>query len=571
MLQRAKEEEQVPQLRTDRSTTVHASAEGIATVTFQFKETGWRQGSQLAEMVTITRGGALKTIPIAQFYAIIESPEEELETWGESVYQEARRIGNMAAFGVATNFAELAEANINYSIRSKESHFETEKIAWGAIDENENITTVVATWGVTDEHGKIIGITEDIPKEPRGVHIFEGPDPDSLLEPLTLEEAEWFIDATIGNSPESSETIASKGNARQVLQPMLIDAVERAEDFLQAMDERNAHALRVGDDMISPWEVLGIGPAQFSRIRAGAKRWNIGGAWSDAATTVVTTPVFNDKPSGHPVKKGEAVAKGGGMTGIRVVRAANGGVLTRALYFIGEREGTVIGRESQNDIDFTKFDQHHRPGERIDGKLMINEELEAASREKWFDQMYISEVWDSEQKKMVPVQAPDGGPVNRSWSDRGLYLWRQSHSRGERFADKLWKVLTWPMVALKPAMSRLRTEYRKDIRCNAPGPGRVQVRGKWHNIPLQGLEGIEWLRSRGRGTMAGKSVSPEIRVYKGESWHKNQLNKQHLDILETAYLFRQGTIQLQADGDTIEEGVSTYEGLPIDYIINTYS
>jgi hypothetical protein len=247
----------------------------------------------------------------------------------------------------------------------------------------------------------------------------------------------------------------------------------------------------------------------------------------------------------------------------------------QGMWFIGERGGTTIGLEAQNDLNFTKFEQLHAPGERIDGKLIFAEELEQARQEDWFDRLFTStlRVWDeTEQKwKLVPVKAPDGGPINRGWADRSLYLWRQSHSRGELFAEKLWRILTWPVEWAEAGMVKLRQAYRDNIRSHAPGPGRTCNDGCWENVPLEGTQAIKWLRKRGKGTLAGKMASSKVRVWKGEEWHKNMLNREHMDILEAALRFRQGSIRLLVGADGIEKKeVPTYEGLPKDYVRAKY-
>jgi len=475
-------------LAASRSTTVHASKAGIAGVSFLYEELGWREGRQTAELVAFGTQGPQTMFTRSEFYKtlLMDIDNPESAEWEESIHQEAQRIGNMQAFGVDTNFRELAEANISYDVRGNERPFRDEKLSWWAAD------------------GSLVNVT--LPGELRGEHVLEGPDPDSLLEPLAVEEAESFIDIIVGRREVWEETLSIQGvvGAQQCLQVMLTSSVEHAEETIQAVSEHNDVQIRRGKETLSPWKVLGIDADFFSRARASAKRCNVGGMWS--------------------------------MCGA---------------WFIGEREGTTVGLEAQNDLLYTKFEQHHQPGERIDGKLLFSEEMLQAAQERCFDQLFD-----------VKKKAADGGPANRGWAAHNLYLWRQSHTRGELFAEKLWKVLTWPLEWVEEGMNLTRREYREDTRRNAPGPGRAYADWKWQNTPLVGTEAIEWMRLRGRGTMAGKPVSPKVRVFKGEEWHKNILNKEHLAALEEAYALRLRLAASEYGED--EEG---YEGLPPEHVV----
>lgn len=160
---------------------------------------------------------------------------------------------------------------------------------------------------------------------------------------------------------------------------------------------------------------------------------------------------------------------------------------------------------------------------------------------------------------------------NRGWSERSVYFMRCAAARDEVFADKLWHVLTWPIDIVEDAMDDLRSDYKQSVFENRPGPGRQKVDGRWEMAPLVGKAAIDHIVRAGVGTLKGKKINKNVKLYMGQTWHKLLLNKKHLEALEDAILWRKGIIKLSVGDSIIEEEFDqTVSSLPREYVHRTY-
>ena len=399
------------------------------------------------------------------------------------------------------NHRELTKANISYDIVSEDNSFTREHLEWW---DSENGLVVV----------EVVG-------ELRGIKEFEVPNP-VLHEPLTEPEAIEFIASVFSpewcsrnQEPLDDEEFAALAK----LTTQTLDMLSKMDDDLVTRTQMVTRRAKLNRLLQMAWEAQEDNPSkalyarfegEWNRIRACVKRESIGGDWS-----------FSGR------------------------------------YFIGEREGVIYDQTMQNDIKFTKQEQFHQLGERIDGKFVHSEELWRARYgfDPVFSQMFGGYVRNKEDKWVEVQRAPDGGVGNRGNTGQRLYLRRRAQARAELCLERVWHILTWPKEWLELVMEGIRDAYRNSIRENAPGPGRRRIESQWLNVPLEGDRAIAWIRERGVGTLAGRKVHPEIKAEKGESWHKTILNRDHLAALEEAYKWR------------MEKG---YDGLPQEYVKEEY-
>jgi hypothetical protein len=243
---------------------------------------------------------------------------------------------------------------------------------------------------------------------------------------------------------------------------------------------------------------------------------------------------------------------------------------------IGQRNGTTEDKSRQNDRNYTTHEQYHTLGECVDGKHVFSEELALAGRKNTnlYNSMYYS---GGEVKNQSKVDNNEEKPVyatvgeNKGWSERSIYFMRCAAERNLAFAEKLWHVLTWPLDIVETCMVDLEREYKASVRANSAGPNRARIDGRWQAAPLVGQEAIDHIKRVGVGTLKGRHVNKNVNVLIGATWHKLLLNKKHMDALEDAILWRKGIAKLDIGGELVEEQFEqTYEGLPREYVLNTY-
>jgi hypothetical protein len=345
---------------------------------------------------------------------------------------------------------------------------------------------------------------------------------EDLLEPLTIEEALIFISKMCPDTDVSMDELTNTPSIEMWLKPelervtnMLIDAFERSR--------------LPKEEMLTILYVLGLTEETWKRIKLSVKRNDVGQPWS----------------------------------------CAN-------IHSIGNREGTVEDQSRQNDKMYSKLEQYHNLGERVDGRLLFCEEIELSSQKN--DAIYNSMYYQGgEVTNMDDVLKHDAEPIlakpgdNKGWSERSVYYMRCAMSRDEVFADKLWHILTWPLDLVEPCMEKLREEYKASVRANSAGPNSEKINGRWRPAPLRGKAAIDHILRTGKGTLAGKVVSKDVNLLVGSTWHKLFLSRKHMDALESALMWRQGIIRLDVAGQKIEERFNqTVQSLPRDYVLSTY-
>ncbi|MFQ5351649.1 MAG: hypothetical protein ACE5D3_01090 [Candidatus Binatia bacterium] len=484
-------------------------------------------------------GGAVDWKTGALFHPGFAKPDPEQNVAQEDVAEDIRGT---------VNAGELIDAGIGFDMRENESSFTQEWV----------------------EHGEFKLAVDG---ELRGVRTHESNDTEmKLLEPFTeveavvfvgklfvcpanykdtdgvFDQAAWWAAATEAIEHRNEQLLKNLNTKRARIQRMLAEAVERFEDRLLWAQQHNAEQRhRNKRNFVSAFALHDVNADEWRRARASDRRYNVGGHWSQ-----------------------------------------------ESIWFIGEREGITHGREELNDQLHNRLDQDHLPGEKQDGQGLLHEEEGRESLDKAaayyrrtsrvrpsaiFEQCYThyKKQYNPQigRREMVFVQAADGGPVNRGWTDRSVYLLRQELRRGEYFAEKLWRILTWPLEVLEQGFPGIEAAYINSIKAAAPGPGRKSEQwlteheradinklgwykpGNWHNVPVYGAKAIAWLKSRtDLGRLAGQYVHKDIRVITGESWHKTVLRREQLDALRDAIEWRR-----QQDG---------YQGLPLNYVAAKY-
>jgi len=237
------------------------------------------------------------------------------------------------------------------------------------------------------------------------------------------------------------------------------------------------------------------------------------------------------------------------------------------IWNIGIREGTVDDQSRQNDKNYSTHEQYHTFGERVDGRLLLSEELMLAEEKDSY--VYSSMYYSGGEEKEDKSIATEG--ENKGWGERNIYYMRCADTRNELFADKLWHVLTWPMELVESGMNTLRAKYRQSIRENSAGPTSKKVNGRWKPASVSGVDAVKYLRNAGAESLKGHKVSDKLTVTTGSTWHKIMLNKKHMEALEDAIRWRKGIIQLNVGGELTEERFDqTFQGLPKQYVLDTY-
>lgn len=343
---------------------------------------------------------------------------------------------------------------------------------------------------------------------------------EDVLEPVSVEEALTFICSLI----PSTATVEEVNNPISIalwLKPELARVSIMLEDYLSVMRDNK-------EDTDVILQHLNISKVMWKRVKISVARDNVGEDWTCCNR-----------------------------------------------WSIGQREGTIEDESRQNDLNFTKLDQYHEPGERVDGRLLFSEELALAEEKNDLitNSMYYKggEITNKDKvaKGEPPIFAKPG--ENRGWSERSVYFLRCASSRDEVFADKLWHILTWPLADVEEGMKKLRADYKASVRSNSEGPLSEKVNGRWRPAPLRGDEALKHLRRVGVGSLKGQPVFPDVSFTEGSTWHKLFLSKKHMDGLESALMWRRGIIRLDVGGTMIEEKFEqTFEGLPREYVMKTY-
>ena len=379
-------------------------------------------------------------------------------------------------------------------------------------EENINYTVLDSDIGFVEETIDLgNGRKVTLPGELRGIRELKSKNGGDLLEPVTVDEALAFIQNVFCSYLDVTPEQAEKS-----LDFWLIPTLKHAVQFFEEQQELFATMKQVR--MQNVYELYKISEEDFRRMKISAQNENVGAPWS-----------------------------------------------WQANHCIGERESVVLEQARQNDVNYTKQDQYQLPEDLVDGKPLFEREYELSKNMNLFDSLYYR---GGELK-------PDGSRAkpgeNRGSSEYARYLRRCSQRRDELFADKLWKILTWPLPLAEAGMKQLRKAYRNSVKECSPGPQREMVDGRWQTVPLVGDAAVNWIRRRGKGTLAGKRVSKNIQLHTGESWNNLILTKKHMDSLEEALLWRKGIVRTTVDGQTIEETFNqNFEGLPYDYVVRTY-
>ena len=479
------------------------------------------------------------------FHPRVGTPEPELLYANDDLEEDVH--------ATSASVGELKEAGIRFQMREEETDFIMEEVKgyqreWvGYLQSVQNI-------------GQAFKL--HLPSEPRGVRVHTQTDTETeLLEPLTEGEALLFI-ASVKGPPkaafadelqwwEAAKSFIIKWgqclDAQGImfrdkrLAAMLQVCVDIAQDRIDEVNYHNWMHQEVWPNTGAPvgeqrnaFTELGVDAQLFRRARASARRDNVGGSASHCNR-----------------------------------------------WFFSERDGVTHGRETENDLLYTKSEQWQTPLERCDGQYMHHVEanyiyeLPRDAHCAWFSSMYT--YWQRDANgELVEARAADNGPINRGWADRSVYLLRQSMKRDENFARKLWKTLTWPLPLVETMFPRVETEYRESIKAAAPGPlhrrraqlswrelqdivafGWYDDQREWFNVPAYGLEALSILNHLPNpGVLHGSLVHKLIRFTRCESWHKTTLSREHLNALREALDWRRKNTHRAS--------------LPLNYVVQQY-
>lgn len=516
-------EQQAVAVKT-KTVTAHASQAGVALITHDYSD-----GVQAVELVCIyNKTSNIEFVwPATFFKAMADTRLDEIdEEYREegSHYQELLDLSRFRAFGDSSNFSELAAERVAYDVRNEDVPFMPETVNFNAegTDTKDDRSVILP--------GELRGFSEVYDKSSSS---------EDIIEPMSIEEGFDFI---LKVFPFHKEDISFQ-DAHEIpsvdmwLRPEFTKAVELVTTLMSLMEDRN-------EDPEALLLHLGIDEEEWRRAKTTCKRDILGDDWC----------YMNH-------------------------------------YNIGAREGTVEDRSRQNDNMYTTHEQYHTLGERVDGRLVLSEELGLATRKNpsIYKSMYYSggeiknlvhfdkltkqngmdEATALKELQRLGMIAKEG--ENKGWSERSIYFMRCRAGRDELFAEKLWRILTWPLDIVEDCMVQLRADYLKSVQENRPGPGRQKVNGKWTDKPLVGQAAINHIKRVGVGTLKGKKINKDVKLYIGASWHKLFLNKEHMDALEDALLWRQGVVKLNVGGEIIEEKFEqTVASLPREYVFNTY-
>jgi len=498
--------------------TAHAGEAGVSVISHDYSN-----GGQRAELVTISKPGQETTmIKTKRFFELLDAAvvdygddeeEEDYDAIQRDYYKEMLALNKFRAFGESSNFNELAQEQINYGVRGSEIPFINEVVDLGKL-------------GKIEMPGELLGFSE--------VTNYGASTRD--LEPFTVDEALDFVIKVFSYHEVKAEQFQTSTAVELWLKPRFIDAVEKVIDLQTQLAEMKSHT---PEQLL---EYLKISEDEFDRAKTTVKRDSLGEAWAHQS--------FNN---------------------------------------IGQRNGTIEDRSRQNDRNYTTQEQYHTLGERVDGKYVLSEELELARRknDNLYNSMYYTggEVKDKKQLENLldsGVEYADAIQIlmrkgeiakpgeNKGWPERSVYFMRCAAERNLEFSEKLWHALTWPLDIVEGCLKDLKNEYRDSVRANSPGPHRAQINGRWQAAPMVGEEAISYLKKR-LGSLKGKQANKDLSVMIGPTWHKLILNKKHMEALEEAVQWRRGFIKVNIGGDVVEEEFEqTYEGLPRQYVLDTY-
>lgn len=237
-------------------------------------------------------------------------------------------------------------------------------------------------------------------------------------------------------------------------------------------------------------------------------------------------------------------------------------------FMMGEREGITVSEDTQNDIDYTKFQQFNEPdyGEMLDAMCAslerVKKNIPARTRNYLRCFYKVGE-------KVRPKKNQDGSLVTDAKGDivwelavsgqmrydgeYHKYIRRCEQERNDRFASlaQLLQKLT-PERAIRK-MSEINDKYKASVASCKPGPRSAKdSAGKWTTQPHVGKYAIKELLARGYKldqlvTRKKGSAKPNERELKlavlekvkaritfgvGERWHKLYLKKEHLSQLQ---------------------------------------
>lgn len=390
-------------------------------------------------------------------------------------------LENSNFMGRSSNFAELKEAEVAYSVDDAGTPFEVEIINFR--DKNgENITVTLP--------GELVGRRD----------IYNSATVEDA-DPLTVGEAAWLIEKISQESFEGVTPETAKRSLASYMVPALSEVAERIQMHLEQIDHHNwviSRPVKQAD-------------GSYEKSKESLLPRYIG-----------LYPLLPDAKDDHERERKLAELC---RRMFHTVKAGSlGGAWAHdSVWTTSEREGVTDIMEELAIKGLSPQAQY------IDCDIP---DLEKAARlpDTWRPSMGMS----SSTKQLF-----DEDGKNRGWSERSLYFYRRKQERLETFRKLFDAVMTLPEeLVIKHFVGRdsdFQKRYRESIRECSPGPARKLVNGQWHNLPLVGMEAIQHIVLNCYIT---GPFHKEIKFHRGEKWHDVFLSREMKEEIDRAIEIR---------------------------------
>jgi hypothetical protein len=386
--------------------------------------------------------------------------------------------------GRSTNFAELKEAELAYSIEdASPTPFEDESLFLNS----SNQGAMQLVW----------------PGELRGWREQHKSSTVEDSDPLTNGEAAWLIEKILGEdfSDVSSKSLAIS-NASYLV-PALAEVAEKIQDHLEQVDHHNwclGRPVRFDDgSFVAPKAKLVPRYIGFYPLLPNAKNNE-----------------ERDRKLSELIRRVLHTVKGNSLGG----PWAHDGIWSTS-----EREGVTDIMEELAIKGLSPQAQYVDDDlpdlEREEYRLMESHQDPRRPRSALFNQLY------------------DKDGKNRGWSDRSLFFFRKKEERIKNFHALMHAIMTLPeQLVTKHFLGRdsdFQRTYRESIRECSPGPVRKFSNGQWLNLPLSGMEARLYLVRQGFNAF---ELHPDVRFHRGERWHSVFLDRSMKEELDRAIEIR---------------------------------
>lgn len=403
----------------------------------------------------------------------------------EEVNETEQMLANSNYVGRTTNFSELGQSGVGYSVNEPKGHDEDRDNIHPSEFIMDDIFTVDTLSWRNKEGTKVTVLMNG---EVKGLKQGPAVGPNQNIEPLTPMETAELLDAINKTDLSTYSEEVLKASVYSLLVPELAKLLDKLEDYEEAMFNHN---------------------------------WNLG-RWITNSDGTVSEPT---------VKK---VDKWVGLRGVfNKNNLMSIGEETKYLEYMMARLKLTV-KDSSIGGQWAHQDRYSM-GARI-GITDITKELSVQNRTKQQqytdDDVILLEKAALEGESMFSKLFDKDG-VNLGWGDKSRYYWRCSSDREQRFIKLQMYIVRAPLDILKKHFtgpdSIIHKKYTKSIKDCAPGPDSVYDNGRYIPSPLTGQEAVDTLVAKG---FDRKFLTASTKYHKGEEWHKIWLKKEHINILD---------------------------------------